>query len=88
MAAAAIMICLQLYIPRFQHLQSLFIKIINKKQITDKDSRQPVVHFQSRIQFLRMVTEFTFGLLTLVFSSIMRSVWVLGLRIDPLCLLA
>jgi len=29
--AAAILVCLQLYVPRFQHLQNLFIKIINKK---------------------------------------------------------
>jgi len=34
--AAAIMVCLQLYIPRFQSLQNLFIKIINKKHITVK----------------------------------------------------
>jgi len=28
--AAAIMVCLQRYIPAFQHLQNVFIKIINK----------------------------------------------------------
>jgi len=47
---AAIMVCLQLYIPRFQHLQNLFIKII-KMHITVTKSRQSAIHFQNRLDY-------------------------------------
>jgi len=37
--AAAIMVCLQLYIAQFQHLQNLFIKIIIKNAYYSQNSK-------------------------------------------------
>jgi len=56
--AAIIIFCLQHYIPRFQHLQNLFIKIINENAYYSKIFDNPLLIFKTGSSFYKRLPVF------------------------------